>query len=327
VSDVEWLLRDASEAVPLRLSELAIIDDEHWRATIERVYIGPSLRVFLTNAEARRDITVEPVNDRTDQWIGSQVTIAGRADIDFLDGQRTYTSAEQAILFRLSGLRAAYTVKSGTRFQSAGYVLDLESIRRLFDSNVPAVLHALFEPVITESRVVAMRCHRLMRNIAGTLFAYDLNGPLRSLMLEGVVLQLIAAQAAAAGHQPASHTRAALSQRERDAVAEARQRLLADMRAPPTLGELAVAVGLTEKRLNAGFRAVFGATAFETLRSQRLEHARIVCEAGELPLKEIASRVGYNHVTNFINAFTARYGAPPRQYRNGAPMALEPTST
>jgi len=31
-------------------------------------------------------------------------------------------------------------------------------------------------------------------------------------------------------------------------------------------------------------------------------------------MKQVAFRVGYDHVTNFINAFTARFGAPPRRY-------------
>ena len=33
--------------------------------------------------------------------------------------------------------------------------------------------------------------------------------------------------------------------------------------------------------------------------------------AAGAPLKQVAFRVGYNHVSNFINAFTARYGEPP----------------
>jgi AraC-like DNA-binding protein len=97
------------------------------------------------------------------------------------------------------------------------------------------------------------------------------------------------------------------------------------MRAPPSLGELAAAAGLTEKRLNAGFRALFGATVFETLRNERLEHARLVLDSEDVTLKAIAFRVGYNHVTNFINAFAARYGAPPRQYRRDSSDALTPT--
>ena len=138
-----------------------------------------------------------------------------------------------------------------------------------------------------------------------------LNGPLRNLYLEGTVLQLLANQTAAGEPKCAAPE---LSARELRSVHEARERLLADMRSPPSLGDLAAAVGLTEKRLNLGFRREFGATAYEVLRNERLAHARLALAEGDLPLKEIAYRVGYNHVTNFINAFTARYGASPGKY-------------
>jgi AraC-like DNA-binding protein len=86
------------------------------------------------------------------------------------------------------------------------------------------------------------------------------------------------------------------------------------MRCPPTLGELADAVGLSEKRLNTAFRLLFGSTVFEILRNHRLEHARQVLEEDSVALKEIAHRVGYTHVSNFIHAFRARYGTTPQQY-------------
>jgi AraC-like DNA-binding protein len=324
MSNVEWLLREGADERQLRMSERTDIDDERWRAAIERLRIGPGLRVFLTDVEARRDVTVEPRDDGNDRWVGSQVTVTGRADIDFLDGRRTHATADRALLFRPSGRRAAYSLEAGTRFHSAGYTLDIERIVRLFEGDVPAVLRPLLDRDVEVSRIVATRASRQMRTLAGSLFARGLNGPLRTLMMEGAVIQLLAVQAAAAERPPPTQ-RGAFSPRECAAVAEARERLLADMRAPPSLGELAAAAGLTEKRLNAGFRALFGATVFETLRNERLEHARLVLDSEEVTLKAIAFRVGYNHVTNFINAFAARYGAPPRQYRRDSSDALTPT--
>jgi AraC-like DNA-binding protein len=158
-----------------------------------------------------------------------------------------------------------------------------------------------------------MPSDRLMRRLAQALFATRFNGPLRLISMEGVVIQLLAAQIAAA-EQPSYARQRVLSLQERQAVSAARDRLLADMRRPPSLGELSALTGLSERRLNAGFRTLFGTTVFESLRNQRLEHARVAFKTTQLPLKEIAFRVGYNHVSNFINAFTARYGAPPRQY-------------
>lgn len=318
LSNVEWLLREALSERRLPIGAHAAIDDERWRAVIERLEVGPGLRVFLTEAQAHRDITVEARDDRIDRWIGSQVTVTGRADIDFLDGTRTHAAAGNAVLFRPSGRRAAYSLRAGTRFRSAGFGLDIGRIARLFDNEAPEMLQGLLDAEVTSSRIVTMPSNRTMRGLADSLFDTSLNGALRTLMLEGAVIQLLAVQAAAASDASSVRRCRALSPREHDAVREARERLLADMRQPPSIGELATAVCLTERRLNAGFRALFGATVFETLRNERLDHARIALEAGELPIKQVAFRVGYNHVTNFINAFTAHFGTPPGQYRGTA---------
>lgn len=314
--DVAWLLHDAV-AAPATANERATVDDPNWRASIERIQISETLKVFLTQVQAHRDITVEARDYRTDQWIASQVTIAGRADLDFLDGQRTHVSPEQSILFRPSNRVAAFSLAAGATFHSAGCGFNLDRVLNLFDGAVPSVLRELVKPQLRTSAFVPVRCAPSLRNVAKKLFAPGLNGPLRTMMMEGAAMQLFAAQLAAAGHAPL-RSRRALSTRECEAIDEARELLLADMRCPPTLGELSAAVGLTEKRLNAGFRSRFGKTVFEMLRNERLEHARVAFESGEVLLKQIAFRVGYNHVTNFINAFTARYGAPPRRYSHDA---------
>ena len=313
--NIEWLLREATDERALMVDEKrTVLDDETWRATIERVEIGAGLRIFLSDAMARRDITVEPLNARTDPWVAGQITVSGRADIDFLDGQRAPASADHALMFRPVGRTAAYCLKAGTHFVSAGYGLDVTRIVRLFDGDVPSALRPLLEPDLASSRFVGMRSGRHLRSLADSLFARGLNGPLRLLMMEGAVVQLLALQAAAASRVRIPPPSRIFSPREREALHAARAQLVADMRKPPSLGALAAAVELSEKRLNAGFRALFGATVFETLRNERLEHARLALQAGTLSIKEVAHRVGYDHVTNFVSAFSARFGAPPRHY-------------
>lgn len=320
LSNVEWLRREAMDAPTLHIGESAVLDDERWRATTERLEIGAGLRVFLTDAEVRQNVTIEARDNFADRWIGSQVTIDGKADIDFLDGQEMSTTAERALLFRPSGRRVAYSLAAGTRFRSAGYGLEIERIRRLFDDKVPPVLHALLDRQVESSRIVAMPAIRPMRQLAASLFGKRFNGPLRTLMIEGAVLQLLAVQTAAAVEERQARPESILSLCERQAISNARDLLFADMRHPPSLGELATAVGLTERRLNAGFRSLVGMTVFEALKNERLEHARIALSAGNISLKEVAFRVGYNHVSNFVIAFKARYGAPPRRYLERRPL-------
>jgi AraC-like DNA-binding protein len=311
-SNVAWLLCEGASANLMQVGERNIIECESLRAAIECVDLGAGLRVYLTDATALRDVTVEPRAGRTDRWIGSQITVAGHARIDFLDGSCAHTDARNALLFRAARRAAAYSLDAGTRFRSVGYGANVERVERLFEGDVPPLLRPLLAQDVTASRVISLCQDRWMRNLARQLFKRGLNGPLRSLMMEGAVIQLLALQAAALGAKPAG--RATLTLREQRKVREARERLLSDMRNPPSLGALASLVSLSEKKLNAGFRTQFGATVYETLRNERLEHARLALEDGRLSLKDVARRVGYNHVTNFIKAFAARYGAPPRRY-------------
>lgn len=311
-TSLAWLLHEGGHDTPVPAGGRRVLASENMRAEIEWIELGAGLRVYLTDVTAFRDVTLEPRAERSDCWVGSQTTIAGHARVDFLDGPHADADARHALLFRAARRAAAYSLTGGTRFWSAGYGLDVARMARLFDGDVPATLRPLLAPQTRTSMVVSVHLDRRMREVARNLFTRELNGPLRKLMLEGAVVQLLALQAAALGAQ--APARAGLTRREQQKVAEARDCLLADMRDPPSLGMLAARVGLSEKKLNAGFKVRFGATVYETLRNERLEHARLALEAEKLPLKDVARRVGYNHVTNFINAFAARYGAPPRRY-------------
>lgn len=312
--NVEWLLKEATAEERLSVGARTLIDDERWRATLERLEVGPGLRVFLTTAEVRQDVTLQPRDSETVPWMGSQISTAGRVEIDFLDGQRSYIAPDHTSLFRPSVRRADFMIAAGQSIRVAGYGLRADRVVRLFDGAVPHALRPLIESEIDRTRIIEMPGTRRIRQIADSLFSPGLNGSLRTLFIEGLVLQLFAVQAAAAQGIAVPTVNKDFDERQRPLILDARDRLLSDMRKPPSLVELATAVGLSEKRLNAGFRAVFGATAFELLRNERLEHARIALEADAASVKEIAFRVGYNHVTNFINAFTARYGVAPKQY-------------
>ena len=313
MSDCEWLLSEAAFDLAVPDVPRFIVADDTWKADIEKVTVAPGLDVFLNDIHVHRDFRAKPMECEPNACLTSQVTITGCADIDLLDGTLAHPTPERSVLFRAPDL-PVFSFKAGTRYCSGGYMLALGRIERMLDGEVPAVLHRLLDRNGQQSCLINAPSDPTTRALAASLFSRGLRGPLRRLRMEGVVLQLLAAQVAAAADQAVVRRSGSLTLRERAAVEEARQRLLADMRCPPTLAELADAVGLGEKRLNGAFRLMFGMTAFETLRNHRLEHARQVLEEGNVALKEIAFRVGYSHVSNFVHAFRTRYGVPPRQY-------------
>src|SRR5690606_28518642 len=122
------------------------------------------------------------------------------------------------------------------------------------------------------TRLVEIATSLRVRRLAASLFDRSLRGVLRTIFMEGASLQLIALQAAAAG---APRRQLRLTERNRRRLAEARDRLLADIANPPGLGTLAAEAAMSIKSLNAGFVHLYGGTVFEILRNERLELARI----------------------------------------------------
>jgi len=316
--DIEWLLAGAGEVKGLSMLDRIVADDDQWRATIERIQIGADLRCFLTDVEARREVVLEPRSDRADLWIASQLTVLGQAELTFPDGAQARATPRYAFFFRAPEGRARYALRAGTRFRSVGYSIGTERISRLLGGRMPEAMGALIGHGAATA-IVGTNMDQVMRGVAAGLFRKQLNGPLQSLMIEGGIMQLLALQVAKLSQPPGPDAIRPLSIRERKLVTEAREWLLSDMKRPPTLGEMAQRSGMTERRLNAGFQYLFEMTAFELLRNERLSHARQALQLESASIKEIAILVGYNHVTNFISAFRARYGVTPRHYLGKQP--------
>lgn len=314
MAQVDWLLLEDDEERAMPVSERVEVDDDHWRMSTERLEVGPGMWVFLSLADVWGEPTLEPRHDEPDAWLCSNIAVKGKVSLSLSGGLSADITDRRSVLYRALDKRARFSPAPSQRLQLAGYMLRSDKVRQMLGEELPATLPPLIDENAVSSRLIETPASAHLRQTAKALFTNRLRGSLRILFLEGLVLQLLAMQAAVLD-RGGSRQNKPLSQEERAAILEARGLLLADMRDPPSLATIAAEVGLSEKALNAGFKDLFGTTVFETLRNERLEHARQVLERQDVPLKHIAFRVGYNHVNNFINAFTARYGAPPRKYQ------------
>ncbi len=322
----EWLLSEGATQQGVPASSQMTFEDEHWTASIERVDIGDGLRVFLTKAEVRRSLSLEPVQSVPGVWLCSKVAVKGRVSVSFAGGEHIQLTPDRSMLCRPHDGKARFTPKPRQSLRLAGYMLRADRVESLCDGDIPAAIRPFVADEIRHDLLIAVASTAHLQRVAARMFSDQFSGPLREVYLEGIALQLFALQSAIAAGAARPKPSRGLSVAERKAVRTARERLLADMANPPTAAVIAAAAAMSERRLNAGFKALFGTTIFETLRNERLEHARVVLETEALPLKVVAERVGYRHTTNFINAFSARYGTPPRQFahsRGGASRQTE----
>ncbi|QRM32217.1 AraC family transcriptional regulator [Microvirga sp. VF16] len=99
-----------------------------------------------------------------------------------------------------------------------------------------------------------------------------------------------------------------------------------NFRTTPTVGFLAEQVNADPAILSSLFLERFGCTIAEYCARKRMEMASRLLSTTDMPLKQVAYEVGYNHVSNFNLAFRRTFGVTPMHTRRREPGA-GPTSS
>lgn len=182
--------------------------------------------------------------------------------------------------------------------------------------------HAELEPLASYLTTATPFCGRPRRALslariqveASEIFDSDRYGALRPMFLEARALSWLAMALSGRGGTAGK----SLSAREVARMHEARDMLLARLDDPPTLAEVATAVGTNDFALKRHFKAVFGQPVYGYLLEVRLAQASRLLLDTTLSVKEIAAAVGYAYPNHFSSAFRRAYGVSPARYRISA---------
>lgn len=97
-------------------------------------------------------------------------------------------------------------------------------------------------------------------------------------------------------------------------IQHAKNILIENITEPPTLQELADAVGVNIKKLKEGFKQLYGETVYSFLLDYKLEYARKLLDSGTYNVNEVGVKVGYSTASHFIAAFKKKFGTTPKKY-------------
>lgn len=153
-----------------------------------------------------------------------------------------------------------------------------------------------------------------LRALANQIMACPVVGPERDLFLCGKALQMASLAISTCIAHTNTHDTLALSSRDVANIRKAKDILIESMRNPPSLDVLAQKAGLNVRKLNSGFRALYGTTVFAFLQEHRLEVAYRLIASGEVSVSEAAHYVGYGPA-HFATVFRKRFGISPGQLR------------
>jgi AraC-like DNA-binding protein len=90
-----------------------------------------------------------------------------------------------------------------------------------------------------------------------------------------------------------------------------------------TVRSLAAIAGMSRSTFAERFALAYGLSPLEFVRRVRLRHAATLLDTTTLPVKVIASSIGYTSRSYFTRAFRAAYGTDPKSFR-ARPRSAEP---
>ena len=103
--------------------------------------------------------------------------------------------------------------------------------------------------------------------------------------------------------------------RDEDPIEFGSHLLRARFRGAINLKTVARQCGVTREHFIRAFRERYRETPGALLRRLRLEHARAMLDATELPVAEVASASGFSSATGFCRAYRAAFGLSPARSR------------
>ena len=244
-----------------------------------------------------------------------RVPLAGRAKVE-LQGDRVIDETPEGCglyLHARLGRTCCIEQKSDEFGDVIAPMISVDRLRLMLDGlRLPAIMERFLDGR-GDDFVATLKMSAAMRYLGQQLQASPYAGDLGNLYRQGKLLELLAGILSDLDDTTPAHRR--ISRAEQAQVATVCDMLRLDLAHPPTLEALAYYVGLPQRRLSEVFREITDMTIPHWIMHERLAVAADYLQKGDLPIKEIAHRLGYSQVSSFTAAFSRRYGCPPAEYR------------
>lgn len=274
-------------------------------------FLRPGLEVYTFAAKVRSPValTYEVLSGEPYLWLA--MNFSGRNQYlhqTGLDGPVLPHSSHCALL---RDPLTTFDYAAGEH-RTAGMAVTPARLREMLQGQrlcgaIDGFLDGTFDPAVLSPRPSAA-----LRTIAEQMGSHPYHGAMEAVYLEGKAFEMLAEMLRMVFDEGGrSHGGVARGQ-----ALAARDLMLADIAHPPRIEDVALAVGLSQRRLNEVFREVFEASPLQCMVRWRLDLARQLLASGELSVKQVAHRLGYAHVSNFSLAFTRRFGHPPSGERD-----------
>lgn len=312
-----WIIEapDGREEQHFDGRELLNFDKGSFSGFMDRVMLRPGVALYRVagSSEHPWKLTALGSSPPGNVVLGTLLGGAGTIDADGNE-DRSWRGGGSPYVLSLASREITYRIEAKENWRAVTLLLEPDALEDLAsEEQLPPLTRAILDdgylPILE-----ILKADRTIGRLAHELFNSPYRGRMGKLWRESKALELLASHLDRLAES--SPVRQDLNARDVLRIREVHEMLLSDLRSPPDLQALAVAARMSPRRLNQGFRQVYGMTVFEALLEARMQAAHhMVRECPEVPLKNVAWQIGYNQLSNFINAYRRRFGISPGQDR------------
>ena len=194
---------------------------------------------------------------------------------------------------------------------------DFSNNKSLFKSDLDSIMDDLYQKIRSNGRF------RHFGGVNSTIDQYvrvlidnERTDVLGKLITRAAVLNTMAAQLDTQEKNVSGQLETSpLSNSELERILSAVKKMQLEMQEPRTIQLFAKDTGISPKKLQMGFRFLFGTSFARFLKKIRLEMARELLETSAMQVSQIANEIGIASNSHLSKIFKEAYGLLPRDYR------------
>ncbi|GAA4280446.1 AraC family transcriptional regulator [Gaetbulibacter aestuarii] len=152
----------------------------------------------------------------------------------------------------------------------------------------------------------------------------DTQGMIRNLQIEGTVYQLLSMHIKTHNsYEQAVPVEISLSESELRSIRNFAEKISKDPSKNYTLEDISLNTGLSQVKLQDGFKFLYAKTVSEYIRHVRLEEARDLMHNSNLNISQIVYSIGFTSRSYFSKIFKKKYGISPSAFKKQISLHLE----
>ena len=152
-------------------------------------------------------------------------------------------------------------------------------------------------------------------------------GMIRILLIEGLVYQILSMHILNHKREENNnHPNSSLLKRELKQIRKIAKKIQKDVSLPYNLEQLSEEYGLSQAKLQEGFKLLYTRTVTEYIRHVRLEAARDYLRNSDMNVSEVVYTIGFSSRSYFSKIFKNKYKISPSEFKakieNETPVAV-----